>query len=96
MPLENLKTTDPVVAVRSERGFSATNYDASVANPKKTLRRQFGQKYDVKKVRNTYAYLREVLTKLPSMTNWQIKDVTPEAYARALRERQRPELRHAS
>ena len=53
MPMENLKTTDLVVAVRPERGYSATNYDASVANPKKTLRRQFGQKYDVKKVRNT-------------------------------------------
>jgi transposase len=26
-----------------------------------------------------YAYLREVLTRLPHMTNWQIKEVTPEA-----------------
>ena len=26
-----------------------------------------------------YAYLRDVLTRLPSMTNWQIKHVTPEA-----------------
>jgi transposase len=31
------------------------------------------------------AYLRDVLTRLPSMTNWQIKDITPEAWARALR-----------
>jgi transposase len=28
-------------------------------------------------------YLRDVLTRLPSMTNWQIKDVTPEAWAKA-------------
>ncbi len=27
------------------------------------------------------AYLRDVLTRLPSMTNWQIKDVTPAAWA---------------
>ena len=40
-----------------------------------------------------YAYLRDVLTKLPTLTNWQIKDVTPEAYAKALR---RPQLRVAS
>ena len=40
-----------------------------------------------------YAYLRDVLTKLPTMTNWQIKDVTPEAYAKALRH---PQLRAAS
>jgi transposase len=31
-----------------------------------------------------YTYLRDVLTKLPTLTNWQIKDVTPEAYARTL------------
>jgi hypothetical protein len=43
-----------------------------------------------------YAYLRHVLTELPAMTNWQIKDVTPEAYANALRETQRVKLRHAS
>jgi transposase len=29
-----------------------------------------------------YAYLRHVLTRLPSATNWQIKDLTPEAWAR--------------
>jgi transposase len=40
-----------------------------------------------------YAYLRHVLTKLPAMTNRQIKDVTPEAYAKALRH---PHLRAAS
>jgi transposase len=32
-----------------------------------------------------YSYLRDLLTKLPTLTNWQIKDVTPEAYARSLK-----------
>ena len=27
-----------------------------------------------------FAYLREVFTRLPSMTNWQIKDITPDAW----------------
>ncbi len=30
-----------------------------------------------------FAYLREVFTRLPSMTNWQVKDLTPEAWAKA-------------
>ena len=29
-----------------------------------------------------YAYLRHVLTRLPVSTNWQIKDLTPEAWAK--------------
>jgi transposase len=29
-----------------------------------------------------YAYLREVLTRLPASTNWQIKDLTPGAWTR--------------
>jgi transposase len=29
------------------------------------------------------AYLRDVFTRLPSMTNWQIKDITPGAWAKA-------------
>jgi transposase len=29
-----------------------------------------------------FAYLRDVFTRLPSMTNWQVKDITPEAWAR--------------
>jgi transposase len=33
-----------------------------------------------------YAYLRDVLTKLPTMTNWQIKNITPASYAKALRQ----------
>lgn len=32
-----------------------------------------------------HAYLRDVLTRLPKMTNWQIKDVTPEAWAKSQR-----------
>jgi transposase len=30
-----------------------------------------------------YSYLRDVLTRLPSMTNRQIKDITPKAWAAA-------------
>ena len=40
-----------------------------------------------------FAYLRDVLTRLPSMTNWQVKDVTPEAWARS---RRQPPLKAAS
>ena len=29
-----------------------------------------------------FAYLREVLTRLPNMTNWQIPEVTPEAWSK--------------
>ncbi len=36
------------------RGYLVTIYDVSSAEPTKTLRRQLGQKYDVKKVRNAY------------------------------------------
>jgi transposase len=32
-----------------------------------------------------HAYLRDVLTRLPSMTNWQVKDITPEAWAKTSR-----------
>jgi hypothetical protein len=41
---------------------------------------------------NPYAYLREVLTRLPRMTNKQIPEVTPEAWAKT----QRTLLRHAA
>jgi transposase len=37
-----------------------------------------------------FAYLREVFTRLPSMTNWQVKDLTPEAWAKR---HQRDDLR---
>lgn len=39
------------------------------------------------------AYLRDVLTRLPYSTNWQIKDLTPEAWASTQRH---PALSHAS
>ena len=29
-----------------------------------------------------FAYLRDVFTRLPSMTNWQVNDLTPEAWAK--------------
>jgi transposase len=31
---------------------------------------------------NPHAYLRDVLTRLPSMTNWQVKDITPAAWTK--------------
>lgn len=40
-----------------------------------------------------FAYLRDVFTRLPSMTNWQIKDITPEAWAK---HRARPVQRAAA
>jgi transposase len=36
-----------------------------------------------------YAYLKDVLTRLPNMTNWQIPEVTPAAWAKARLQRQR-------
>jgi transposase len=30
-----------------------------------------------------YTYLCDVLNRLPSMTNWQIKEITPKAWAKA-------------
>jgi transposase len=30
-----------------------------------------------------FAYLRDLLTRLPKLTNWQIKEVTPQAWAKA-------------
>lgn len=53
-PLENLKTTNPVIALRSERGYAATNYDENVVKVPKALRGQIGHFYDVKKVRNNW------------------------------------------
>jgi len=29
-----------------------------------------------------FAYLRDIFTRLPSATNWQVKDLTPEAWAK--------------
>jgi transposase len=36
-----------------------------------------------------YAYLRDVFTRLPNSTNWQIKDLTPQAWAKARKIRDR-------
>ena len=30
-----------------------------------------------------YGYLRDVLSRLPHLTNWQIKDITPKAWAKS-------------
>jgi hypothetical protein len=45
----------PARAIRPQRGYSAKKHDASPAACPKTLRRQFDEKYDQKKVRNTEA-----------------------------------------
>ncbi len=37
-----------------------------------------------------FAYLREVLTRLPNMTNWQIPEVTPQAWGKRQPPVQRP------
>ena len=44
---------------------------------------------------NPFAYLRDVLTRLPSMTNWQVKDITPEAWTKH-QQRQHTDLRPAA
>lgn len=51
-PLENLKTANRIASLRSERGYLETKYDASPVKHPKSLRRQIGQMYDGKKVRN--------------------------------------------
>ena len=35
-----------------------------------------------------FAYVRDTLTRLPSATNWQIDELTPEAWARDRKSRQ--------
>jgi hypothetical protein len=52
-PGNQFKTLRPVITLRPKHGYSATKYDASAAKTQKTLRRQFGHSYEVKKVRNT-------------------------------------------
>jgi hypothetical protein len=39
-----------------------------------------------------YVYLRDILTRLPTATNWQIADLTPEAWA----QKHQPPLRQAA
>ena len=38
---------------------------------------------------NPAAYLRDILTRLPYATNWQIKDLTPEAWTQSLEQLRR-------
>jgi hypothetical protein len=45
-PHHKYKMTFRVILLRSERGYSATDYDASVVTLPKTLRRQIGPFYD--------------------------------------------------
>ena len=40
--------------LRSEHGYLETDYDCRLVERSRALRPQFGQKYDVKKVRNRY------------------------------------------
>ena len=69
------KLTILVVALRSERGYWATEYDASADQLPETLRRQIGRSYDTKKVRNTYPGL---LVK-DSYWRWPERDLTGNA-----------------
>ena len=55
-----------ILPVRSERGYSATNYDQSSAIRTKSVRSQFGQKYDQKKVRNRQPVPICLRTELPN------------------------------
>jgi len=48
-----LEPAPRVATLRPKHGYSATNYDASPAKHPESSRRQFWEKYDVKKVRNT-------------------------------------------
>jgi IS66 C-terminal element len=48
---------------------------------KGTQRRTLGRRHGIE----PYTYLRDVLTRLPTMTNRQIKDIVPKAWAAALR-----------
>ena len=53
--LKIAKPANAVATVRSERGYLDTKYDASPAKRQKSLRCQFGEKYDVKEVRNNWS-----------------------------------------
>ena len=50
------QTAQPVVAIRSGRGYSSTNCDGTVAYSGKPLRREFGQIYDGNSARNRYQH----------------------------------------
>jgi hypothetical protein len=77
--LAYLKKANTVATVRSERGYSATNYDASPAKLQKTLPRQIGQKYDAKKIRNNLAQKQTQMC--PSPTTGTISFIAPRVHA---------------
>jgi len=54
MKISRLEMASFVAALRRERGYLETIVDANSVIFPKTLRHQFGQNYDVKKVRNKY------------------------------------------
>jgi hypothetical protein len=54
-PVKRQEMATRVITLRSERGYSATHYDGSAVKCPKTLRCQFGNFYDGKKVRNSYS-----------------------------------------
>ena len=72
-PMGTMKTARRVASVRSERRYSATNYDASPAKRPEPLRGQFGRKYDVKKVRNMLPAKREAAE---SVVRVQVNDAS--------------------
>lgn len=48
-----METAHAITTRRPDLGYSAAKYDESMGETPKTLRRQFGRFYDVKKARNT-------------------------------------------
>jgi hypothetical protein len=65
--LKIAKPANAVATVRSERGYLDTKYDANPAKRQKSLRCQFGEKYDVKEVRNSWTVRVEVEEWIPSV-----------------------------
>ncbi len=51
---QGMRPATPVVCLRPERGYSATFYDKNPDRWDKTLREQFGSKYDLNSGRNIY------------------------------------------
>jgi hypothetical protein len=71
------KATSRIATVRPERGYSATNYDASAIRPPKSLRRQIRQKYDERKVRNIYLAAVIYITNLLFSWNTESRNFIP-------------------
>jgi len=67
-----LKPAFGVATLRPKRGYSATKHDASSVKRPESLRRQFWEKYDAKKVRNTFVAFfnvgsKETIPSVPSV-----------------------------